>query len=154
MANHSPSIPFLRKHRYTLSGQTFIAVFVVLLILILWLHLILALQIEFTGRQIQTGVEELEKIQREINARKREIAIARSQQSLNTRAWNLGYRPQTPIYLSVPRSSTQSPIGTEGEQEHLSTIAADSEAAAFQPLPAWVSLSPRLDVSTEMETAP
>ncbi|MBN1135495.1 MAG: hypothetical protein JXM73_02870 [Anaerolineae bacterium] len=72
-----------------------------LLILFAWLHLILALQIASTGRQIQITTEELQRLKRENMAVARDIAIAESEEKMTKRATAMGYGPQAPVYLLV-----------------------------------------------------
>jgi len=53
-----------------------LAAFVALFVLFLWLHFIVAQQIESVGRDIQVRTEELHKIERHIQDLQRQIAIA------------------------------------------------------------------------------
>jgi hypothetical protein len=78
-----------------------LVVFVALLILFLWLHLILAQQIESVGREIQVAQEELDKIKRQNYTIQGEIANTYTQENMATRALDLNYRPQQPLYLSI-----------------------------------------------------
>jgi len=72
-----------------------------LLILFAWLHLILALQIASTGRQIQITTEELNKLKRDNMAVVQDTAVAESEENMTRRAESLGYSLQTPVYLSL-----------------------------------------------------
>jgi len=72
-----------------------------LLILFAWLHLILALQIASTGQQIQVATEELQKLKRDNAAVVLDTAVAESEEEMTRRAKELGYGPQTPVYLSL-----------------------------------------------------
>jgi hypothetical protein len=81
-----------------------------LLILFAWLHLILALQIASTGRQIQMATEELNKLRRDNLAVIRDTAIAGSEENMTKRAEAMGYALQAPVYLSLGQTlSTTGP---------------------------------------------
>lgn len=157
MASQSPSGAFQRKRRSLSSGQVFVVALVVLVILFLWLHLILALGIEATGRQIQIKTAELEKTRRQILAREQEAAQARSQEILASRARELGYQPQVPIYLLLlgPADQSTSDVGAE-ESHPPGTVAGatGAEASALETLSLWVALAQSLDTSMEIETGP
>jgi hypothetical protein len=73
----------------------------VLLILLLWLHFFIAIDITSTGREIQTKAEHLRRIGRDNAALRRRIAEAASQEELARRAKELGYSSQAPIYLPL-----------------------------------------------------
>ena len=75
-----------------------------LLILFAWLHLILALQIASTGRQIQMATEELKKLKRDNMAVVRDTAVAESEEKMAARAAALDYGPQAPVYLSLDQA--------------------------------------------------
>ena len=74
------------------------------LILFAWLHLILALQIASTGRQIQMATEELKKLKRDNMAVVRDTAVAESEEKMAARAAALDYGPQAPVYLSLDQA--------------------------------------------------
>ena len=76
-----------------------------LLILFAWLHLILALQIASTGRQIQIATEDLQRLRRDNTAVIRDTAIAESAEKMTARAAALGYGPQAPVYLVLGQAS-------------------------------------------------
>ena len=154
MASHPPPVSPLRKRKFTPSGQTVVIAFVVLLILFLWLHFVLAQQIESTGRQIQARTKELEKIEREISDLEQEATIAGSEENLAARARALDYGPQTPTYLPLSQSSVQPAEDVGVAQTHLSTAATDREAPALQTRSLWASLVRGLNVSIEVEAAP
>lgn len=134
MTGHSPSTLFRHKQKHNPSTQAILVIFVALFILFLWLHFILAQEIESLGRQIQTNAKKLSEIERRKDALRKEIAIAGSQENLSNRAWALGYRAQTPIYLlydhplpqatsksqvQVRQASTTSTAETPARQSHL-----------------------------------
>ena len=83
------------------SLRTAIIVFIAVLVLFRWLHLILALQITSTGQQILNSTEILRKHEREITVLQRIIAEAESPTNLANVATGLGYSPRTPIYLPL-----------------------------------------------------
>jgi cell division protein FtsB len=109
MASRSLFFPFLRTQRQAQarlayrapSMQAIVVVFAILLILLLWTHFLLAMQIESMGRQNQSNAKELDKIGRENAVLRRQIAESTSQQNLSQRALELGYGLQTPIYLRL-----------------------------------------------------
>jgi hypothetical protein len=92
--------------------RTAIAIFAVLLILFAWLDLLLALEIGSTGREIQSQMQELERLKRDNATLRLDIAEAKSPAVLESRALELGYKPQEPDYLVL----SQPPIEetTEG----------------------------------------
>lgn len=81
------------------SLRTAIIVFVAVLILFRWLHLILALDITSTGRQIQLRTEELDRHKRAIADLEHRIALAESPTRLSELAQELGYGPRAIVYL-------------------------------------------------------
>lgn len=97
----------MRATDRTLSARTVIIIFVVLLILFGWLHLILALETASTGYQIQRKMEELKKIERDNQDLQMEIAEILSATKMVPRAESLGYGPQQPIYLQASQSTAQ-----------------------------------------------
>jgi len=91
-------------------------VFVALLISFLWLHFILAQQIESVGREIQIAQEDLDKIRRQNYALQGDISLVGTQKEMAQRAKALNYQPQQPLYLPVDQQlppSTQE-WGTSG----------------------------------------
>lgn len=157
MTSQSPSGTYQRKRRSLSPGQIFVAALVVLVVLFLWLHLILALGIEATGRQIQAKTAELEKTRRQIIARRQKVAQARSQEVLARRAREIGYQPQVPIYLLLLGSEDQSTSKAgRGEMHSPGTVAGatGAEVSALETLSLWVALAQRLDTSMEIETGP
>lgn len=88
----------------TPSLRTALIIFVSVLILFRWLHLILALQITSTGRQIQASTQLLQRMERETTALQAAIAEAESPVTLAAAARRLGYQPQPLryIHLDVP----------------------------------------------------
>jgi len=83
-----------------------------LLILFAWLHLIMALGIAATSREIQELGKELERIERENMGIARDIATAEMIQNLSGRAEKLGYGPQTPLYLPLSEPVSEQITGT------------------------------------------
>ena len=102
---------------------------VALLILFAWLHLILALQIASTGRQIQIATEELNKLKRENMAVVQDTAVAESEENMTRRAEALGYRLQTPVYLSLGQTlpATGPAVSGSGAQDNAGRPAGDSQ---------------------------
>lgn len=85
------------------SLRTAIIVSIAVLILFRWLHLLLALQITATSRQIQIRTDELGKLQRESALLQEEAAAAESPKYLAAEAARLGYGPRTPVYIPVEK---------------------------------------------------
>lgn len=144
MASHSVPVPFPRARERTrvaisrraVPVQTAIAVFVVLLILFGWLHLIIALQISATDRLIQAEAAELERLKRKQVVLLREISEAQAPASLEDRAMRAGYAPQKPTYLMLEplgaeREIDVSPIRTLTPNP---TTGADTSAPEARPL--------------------
>jgi hypothetical protein len=115
MARHRASTPLPQSQRSastrsadrTPSVRTVIIVFVVLLILFGWLHLILSLEIASTGRHIQLRTEELKEIERGNEDLHRRIAEALNSAEMTRRALEAGYQLQEPIYLPPQPVSRQ-----------------------------------------------
>lgn len=109
MSSHSLPFP-LRQTRGKIqlgvgtrlpSLRTVLFIVVAVLILFRWLNLILALEITRTGREIQTGTEQLRRQERH-NARLRlDIAQAQAPTGLAEEATKLGYQPRKPEYLPL-----------------------------------------------------
>jgi hypothetical protein len=128
----------LRVPGHALSLRTAIIVFVGLLILFRWLHLILALQLASTGRQIQIATEELQKAGRYNATLVRQISAAEAPVSLGSRATQLGYRPSTLLYLK-----TDVPIAhpTYQDATQWASDRAEIEAAGGSNSPApWAAI--------------
>ena len=109
--------------RYTAKGssppiQLILVIFVVLFILFLWLNFVLTQEIESIGREIQVRTEELQATQRRQDVLLKEISLLGSQERMAGQAERMGYRPQTPVYLSVaePLGLATSEITKHGGQ--------------------------------------
>jgi hypothetical protein len=102
----------------TAPGRTALFGGAALLILFAWLHLILALQIASTGRQIQITTEELNKLKRSNMAVVRDTAVAESEEKMSERAMALGYGPQTPVYLSLGPTLGATGPAIDGSDAH------------------------------------
>jgi hypothetical protein len=76
-------------------------VFVILLILFQWLHLILALQMGATSREMQLITEEIAQQERLNALLLRAIAEAESPRRLGDYAETLGYGPGTRVYIEL-----------------------------------------------------
>jgi hypothetical protein len=92
-----------------------LAILVVLFILFLWLHFIIAQDIEMIGRELQVKTEELQRVEREQQSLRKKIATLSTQQRMAERAEQLDYRTQDPVYILVdrplPPASLQFPPG-------------------------------------------
>jgi hypothetical protein len=98
-----PFAPAERHTNHSTSLQFALAAVVALLILSLWLHFFLALEIEGIGREIDAKTEELERLQRANLATMGQITQLESQRRMAGEATTLGFRPQQPLYLAVSR---------------------------------------------------
>lgn len=83
------------------SLRTAVIVFIAVLILFRWLHLVLALDITSTGRQIQSRTDELHRHQRVISDIQLRIATAGNPGRLAELAKQMGYGPKQAVYLQV-----------------------------------------------------
>jgi hypothetical protein len=84
-----------------------VAVVIAVLLLFLWMHFLLAMQIEATGRQIQEERVTLERLERQNAALARRIAESSSQDFLKRRAEDMGYELRAPHYLPLARPLLQ-----------------------------------------------
>lgn len=132
--------------RRTPSSWTVLAIFVIVIILFLWLHFVLALQIASTGRQIQIATEDLHKLERANAAIQRQVAEAESPRELAERAHDLGYQPQVPVYLPLSR-----PISQAGDDT--GDTGAGAAAQASGP-PVWDALTDGLSTWTQARNTP
>ena len=91
----------LRAVLRNLSPRAMIVIFVAVLILFRWLHLILALEVAATGRQIQIASEERQKHEWQIDRLEKEIAEAESPKRLAILVPLRGIEPRPPEYLPL-----------------------------------------------------
>jgi cell division protein FtsB len=157
MASRSLFFPFLRTRKESQariayrapSMQTILVVFAVLLILLLWMHFILAMEIESMGRQNQIDTERLNKIKRENAALQIQGAEIASQENLSRRALEMGYGLHTPIYLRLAEPLSDS----TGKGPSLPTNGSSGETPTQGSLP--LSTGARtLAASSETDTVP
>ena len=128
MASHTLPIPFPQAQKRTRarvvvrtpSLQAIAMACVALLVLLYWMHFILAMGNVSTGQEIQNKTAELERIKRGNAVLLLEIASATSQESMAARAEEKGYEPQKPLFLRVAHSLPQPIDGTQGEGRTLS----------------------------------
>jgi hypothetical protein len=113
------------------SAQAVIIASVALLILFLWMHFILAMEIETIGRQIQEGTEELRRISRENDALRREIAEAGSNSNLARRAEVLGFERQPATYLILQEPLARPTVAATPEDTLLPTDASVGTQPGF-----------------------
>jgi cell division protein FtsB len=134
------------------SLRTAVIVFLGLLILFRWLHLILALQLASTGRQIQIATEELQKIERHNTTLVQEISEAESPTDLAQRAIQEGYKPGQPIYVRTSQPLAQPPTVAEnlwGTDQGDAGLR--STATSLAP---WEALAQEVDAWARVWTAP
>ena len=106
-----------RSSRRIPALHIIIAVLIALLLLFLWMHFLLAMQIEATGREIQEEMVVLDRLERQNAALGRKIAESSSQEVLTRRAQEIGYELKTPHYLSLARPLLE-PGSSEEETRH------------------------------------
>jgi hypothetical protein len=121
MASHSLPIPVpqarVRSEAHTSSRlpsvQVTIAVFAALLILFGWLHLLLAMQIASTDRQILSKNEELRMQKRDNAAVLRHIAEAESPRNMEDRIELEDYQVGGRVYLYLPELAEEDAPGSD-----------------------------------------
>ncbi len=101
MKGKLPRIFSISKRRRTPSIQALIVAFITLFILFIWFSFGLTVQIESMGRQLQVKTDELELLQRQADAYRKEISVRGSQFNMAERARLLGYQPAAPFFLTV-----------------------------------------------------
>ncbi len=132
MKGKLPRIFSMSRRGRTPSIQALTVAFITLFILFLWFGFGLTQQIESMGRQLQVKTEELERLQRQADAYRRDISAKGSQFNMAERARLLGYQPQAPFFLSIseplaePASELPSPSGQATIQA--GAVSADSYA--------------------------
>jgi cell division protein FtsB len=131
----------LKQIRTSPSIQLVLVIAVVLFILFLWLNFALTQEIESIGREIQEKTRELQAIERRQDSLLKEISETSSQLEMADKAWDLGYRPQTPVFLPVVEPLARATDGTMANQDWSLSAAAGVEGAAQQSLPLLVVLA-------------
>lgn len=112
-----------------------VAVVIAVLLLFLWMHFILAMQIEATGRQIQEERVVLERLERQNAALGRRIAEGSSQNLLTRRAQDMDYELRTPHYLLLARPLLDPANGNLEEDTGRSASTGDAESSSPHGLP-------------------
>lgn len=138
MASHSLPIPLPQVRdqaqanaaKYIFPLRAASVVFVALLVLLLWLHFGLSLQITKTERRILNQRLLLEKLQRDNAAIRLKIAEAESPQILEERALEQNYRWQQPLYLTLSQSSPERTADGDLEDSSLPNPVTMAEAVA------------------------
>lgn len=139
MASHSAPMPAAQARERTRAGennralpvQAAIGIFAVLLILFSWLHLVSALQVASTDRQIYERGKELEKLERDNAAILLQSAESWTPKGLEEEAIRQGYKPQIPLYIPLSRNSSK-PTDDRGIAGG-SSLTAVSDTAALRP---------------------
>jgi hypothetical protein len=122
-------------------------VFVILLILFQWLHLILALQMGATSREMQLITEEIEQQERLNALLLRAIAEAESPRRLGDYADSLGYGPGTRVYIELgdvpawPSGGSQFSLSEHESAEAPSSAPGTAEGSLSDLLNALVGTS-------------
>jgi len=140
MASHSLPIPLPRTRGQSRervvarqpSVQVLIAVSVALLILFSWLRMILALEIASTGRKIQLKTEELERIERDNDKVRLQIAGALSPERLAPLAEEMGFQPQKPVYVPWSESGAEPANSGITDQDRLQLLLQDGASTASE----------------------
>jgi hypothetical protein len=120
----------LRIFLRTLSPKTLVVVFVAVLILFRWLHLMLALEVAATGRQIQLASEELQRHEWRIDRLEKEIAEAESPRALAIMVQQLGLEPRQPEYVPLEEGTG---LGVQVPGRDGSVVATRSQTEQSQP---------------------
>jgi cell division protein FtsB len=161
VASSSLSIPSTQTRSHTRVRLTYrtppvqivIAVFVALLILLLWMHLMLAAQIESTGREIQVGNGKLEKLERGNAALRQQISVAGSQQNMAQRAEELGFEAVQPIYIVLPGALPE-PVDAEAAYPSVEE-SAGGDNLSLPETPSFLSVvAHTFDIPLEANAAP
>lgn len=121
MKRKLPRMRFRSERSRTQAAQALIVISVFLFVLFLWLNFVLAQQSELLGREIQLKTDDLQSLERQGDALRKEIAITTSQQAIAERARLLGYQPQTPFFLSM--SEPLAEPSTEASAGQIATLA-------------------------------
>jgi len=122
-------------------------ILIAVLILFRWLHLILALDITSTGRQIQKKTMELHQLERANAELQLQVAEGESPGRLSEEAARLGYQPRPPLYISVDQ-----PMGSSMDKAKLgqeSTQAGPPFASAGSAIPEGFARGLSLWLATE-----
>lgn len=143
--SRQPPVLFRYRPAAGPSLTVILAVFVALFVLFLWLHFIVAQQIESIGRDIQVGTQELQRIERHNQELQRQIAVAGSQKRLAIQAQNLGYQPQVPVYLRVDEPLPPNTTSSRGVGSHMSSRLFGIGGPSTEASPTWNAWSEQLD---------
>ena len=154
MSRQAPPVLFRYQSDTGPSLTVVLAVFVALFVLFLWLHFIVAQQIESVGREIQVKTEELHRIERQIQDLQRQIAIAGSQKRLALRAQSLGYQPQKPVYLRVHGPLPPDTTSIEGPVGRMSSMLFGFTSELTQTSSTWDALTSEMNAGSTVPDAP
>jgi hypothetical protein len=148
LERQQPPVMFRHRPETGPSLTVVLAVFVALFVLFLWLHFIVAQQIESIGRDIQVKTEELYRIERRSQDLQRQIAIAGSQDRLAIQAQSLGYQPQKPVYLRVEEPLPPDKTSIEGPGARMSSILFGFTSSLTGTSPTWDPLTSQMNSSS------
>jgi len=162
MASRSLFFPFLRARKqaqariiyHTPSAQAILVVFAMLFILFLWMHFLLATEIESTGYQIKAQTEEVQKIERENAALRKQISETTSQKNMALRALELGYGPQPATYLRLPEPLAEPSSDATGKRPSRPATGGSSEAPTLQAWSFLNTVARTFDISPQTDTVP
>jgi hypothetical protein len=126
MAGHLPSTTFKKRP----SIAVILIIYAALFILFLWFNFVLSQEIESVGREIQVRTEDLGASLRQRDALLKEISAIGSQQRMSERATEMGYQPQTPVFLSVAEPLVQA----SGDAAKTGMQSASFESGAERPM--------------------
>lgn len=135
MASRSLSMPVIgvRKRTQALASrqspplQRTAILLVALVILFLWMQFIMALQIESTGRKIQTQTRELQKLERANDALRSQLAEVDSQANLSQRAFAMDYQVQSPVYIMLDEPLAAAQDNQSTSQVNILHLASESQ---------------------------
>jgi hypothetical protein len=140
MASQSVPIPLAKTKEHIQSRviarvpsmRTVAIVFATLLILLFWLHFILAMDIISTNRQIRIMSQEIEQEKRKHAAFQSKIGTIGSQRNMQERAEDSEYEYREPLYLVVPETHAQPNSAMNDGQAPDSTTITSGELPPIQ----------------------
>jgi hypothetical protein len=149
MAGHLPST----AARKGPSIAVILIIYAALFILFLWFNFVLSQEIESVGREIQVRTEELNASLRQRDALLKEISVVGSQERMSERATELGYQPQTPVFLSVAEPLVPAGGDVMGNGQQSASFESGGEQPMQEPI-IFLELLARQPLALQSETRP